>query len=351
MRAGSWRHLVLLLLAAAAPTHQAADLHVQLIRLIVRPELVVPPELVPAVRTAVSRPSKCVPDSSVVLSIVNKHHARLRHLQFHFIQHRPCFMRRVVSVTYSNASDSFGTCVRSSFVVPPSDFRRSNYANLIWAKWRIIRDALTVAKRALWLDADVLILRNPWSALGLLGDQTALNAPEHDIRYQSEPPPAADTVNNCNPPVPACNLCGIMNGGQLYVTSNELAASIYGARPKNLSNTDRLDQDWADAIIHGESRFSYLLGNASHGNYHPPRRRYSSCILPIAFASQCWNNLRFVQGLLGKGNPPNNDHKILGCKRATHHFNCVPSRREKGSMMKELIDKWGHACGNRTAYE
>lgn len=330
------------------PSLQAADLHVQLIRLIVRPELAVPTELVPAVRRAIARPSVCVPDGSVTLSLVNKHHSYLRHLQFHFIRHRPCFMRRLVSVTYNNVTDSFGSCVPSTFVVPASDFRRSNYANMIWAKWRILRDALTVAKQALWLDADVLILRNPWTTLGLLGEQAA-TADEYDIRYQSEPPPASNVPNTCNQPI-ACNVCSRINGGQLFLTSRALAAAIYGARPQNLSNTDRLDQDWADAILHKRSGFAFLLGNASHGNYHPPRRRWSSCILPLAFASQCWSNSAFVRGFIGNRSYPG-EHKVLGCKRATHHFNCFASRRIKGIMMKELIHKWGWQCGNRTAYE
>ena len=338
---------VFLLLLVVLPSEQAADLHVQLIRLIVRPELAVPTELVPAVRRAVARPSACVPEDSVMLSLVNKHHSFLRHMQFHFVRHRPCFMKRLVSVTYNNHTDSFGTCVRSTFVVPPSDFRRSNYANMIWAKWRILRDALSVAKQALWLDADVLILRNPWSVLGLLGEQAA--TVEYDIQYQSEPPPASDVRNECNQPV-ACKGCSRINGGQLFLTSEALAAAVYGARPQNLSNTDRLDQDWTDAILHKRSRFSYLIGNVSHGNYHPPPRRWSSCILPVAFASQCWTNIAFVKGFIGNNRSWPDSHKALGCKRATHHFNCIPSRRIKQNMMKEYVQKWAKYCGNRTAY-
>ena len=136
--------------------------------------------------------------------------------------------------------------------VAPADFRRSNYANLIWAKWRILADALTAvgphvkvcpsvrmqnvrpgcskssyrshngkpqqavvpalvrqpvrcmlhahgcapcthhqASTALWLDADVLVLRNPWALITptpLWGADThaAAHAWAHDIRYQAE---------------------------------------------------------------------------------------------------------------------------------------------------------------------
>ena len=344
------RRAALHLITIYAPVLMAGvDQHVLEIRKIVRPELEVP-SVTSAVSHALLRPSVCVPDGGIVLSVVNKHHARLRPVQFHFIRHRPCFMRRVVSVCFSNMTDSFGKCITSTFTVPPSDFRRSNYANLIWAKWRIIIDALAcpAAKMALWLDADVLILRNPWSALGLLGPQ-ATDGPNFDIRFQSEGPPTAEQADPCTPPLPIGSLESRLNGGQLLVTSAMLASHIYGARPRNLSNTDRLDQDWADALLYNVSRFSYLLENASYA--HEPRRRYSSCILPSTFVAECWNNPKFVHGKLGRSKGIKLLHGSLGCQAASHHFNCVPTRRLKGSMMKDLVTSWSTKCGNKTAYE
>ena len=324
-----------------------ADEHVLLIRKIVRPALTVP-SVAETVRWVLKKPSVCVPEGAVVLSVVNKHHIRLRPLQFHFIRHRRCFMRRVVSVCFNNVTDGFGSCVRSTFVVPPSDFRRSNYANLIWAKWKILADALTVATRALWLDADVLILRNPFSVLNLLGND-AKTSPGYDIQYQSEPPPPE--TSQCIPPRTGCMKCPRINGGQLLLSSEVLSNIMYGARPHNLSNTDRLDQDWADAILFPEdSRFAYLLGNASHGNYNPPTRNYSSCILPPSFGANCWSNKAFVRDTLGDTRRPG-AQLALGCRRATLHFNCIMQRREKGTRMKYEIDSWSKRCGNRTAYE
>jgi hypothetical protein len=341
---------LLLLLLLFSSSH-AADHHVTLIRQIVRPELQVP-SITDAVGRAIATPSSCVPPGAITLSVINKHHVRLRPVQFALIAHRECFMRRLVSVCFNNVSDSFGECVRSTFVVPPSDFRRSNYANLIWAKWKIISDALTIATTALWLDADVLILRNPWAALHLLGSSTGAT---HDIRYQSEPPPFDGQDKQCARPMPVCNGCATVNGGQLLVRSHAFANAMYQLRPRNLSNTERLDQDWADAIIHrNASHFRWLLAGR--------RKRlgtFSSCVLPGEFTAQCWFQPSFFQPPRGRRKHSSNASLPMAelrslsssCARVTHHFNCVANRREKGSLMKALVADWRNRCGNHTADE
>jgi hypothetical protein len=304
---------------SAKPTHQAADQHVLEIRRIVRPELVVP-DVAPAVSTALSKASNCAPAGSIVLSATNKHHARLRPLQFSLIQHRQCFMQRVISVCYNNVSDIYGTCVRSTFNVPPSDYRRSNYANLIWAKWRIIADALRVASMALWLDADVLILRNPWSVLKL-GPMPSAKGQLYDVRYQSEPPPTPDQAQTCARPRPVCAGCASINGGQLLVRNAQVAMAIYQARPRNLSNTDRLDQDWADAIIHNSTPLA-------HSNRTGAGQYYSSCALPNSFMAHCWSHRSFARSEAGRKRAAAGRHSAIdfGCSRTTHHFNCVATR-------------------------
>lgn len=333
----------LLLLALVDVTVQIADQHVLDIRKIVRPEIAVP-SIDAAVAHALSKPSECVPDGGIMLSVTNKHHGRLRPLQFAFFHHRPCFMHRVVSVCFNNVTDAFGTCVRSTFVIPPSDFRRSNYANLIWAKWRIISDALYAgARTAMWFDADVLILRNPWTALHLLGSSAA-SAPVYDIRYQSEPPPVAEQHMSCSKPLPVCPDCASINGGQLVVTNARIAAQIYAARPRNLSNTDRLDQDWVDAIIHNSSHFRYLLGNSS-------QPQYSQCVLPASFVAECWSTPSFKRARSpsarkrgARSAAPSGPE----CSQVTHHFNCLPTRRDKQARMKLVIEQWQKTCGNYT---
>ena len=48
----------------------------------------------------------------------------------------------------------------------------ADYA-LIWVKWRLLHAALQHAQQVLFLDADVLLLRNPFSTLLRQNDTTA----------------------------------------------------------------------------------------------------------------------------------------------------------------------------------
>ena len=112
----------------------------------------------------------------MLLSTTNVYHASLRALQFSRVQHQRCLMNRLLSVCF-NVTDGFGTCVPGPHV-HRADFRKSNYGNLIWAKWRILADALTAARSALWIDADVVLLRNPW-------ESEALWELRHDLRFQA----------------------------------------------------------------------------------------------------------------------------------------------------------------------
>ena len=101
-----------------------------------RPPLTVP-NVTSAVAAAIARPSACVPDGAVMLSMTNAHHAKLRRLQFERVSNHTCFMTRVVSICYGlqgrDVDDgTLGVCVHGP-PVPPSDFKRSQYVALNWA--------------------------------------------------------------------------------------------------------------------------------------------------------------------------------------------------------------------------
>ncbi|EOD15733.1 hypothetical protein EMIHUDRAFT_103236 [Emiliania huxleyi CCMP1516] len=256
------------------------------------------PSITEAVRQALASPSACVPDGAATISVTNKHHAKLRSQQFARLRDQPCFMSRVVSVCYNNVTDGAGVCVRSSFALPPSDFRRSNYANLIWAKWRILADALAAARVVLWLDADVLILRNPWDALR---SSTEVGARLYAIRYQAEEQPCMATSYEG-----ARLACTRLNGGQLLVSSRSLASDVYALRPANLSNMDALDQDYADTVVQNRS--------------------YSRCALGPAFAAACWR----------KRIPASARE---ACGFVTYHTNCITNMRDKLHAMKRVLEE------------
>ncbi|KAL1499975.1 hypothetical protein AB1Y20_012654 [Prymnesium parvum] len=313
MGAGRGCALLPWLLASALPASLAVPSTVLGWRSVVRPELRVP-DVLPAVQQALAFASSCVPPGAVTLSVINRHHAKMRALQFAFLRHRPCFMRRMVSVCY-NVTDAFGACVHSSFAIPPSDFKRSHYANLIWAKWRIIAHALQAARVVLWVDADVLLLRNPWDRLSWNSSGV-----RYDIRYQSE---KRCTASEC-PELRAG--CALLNGGQLLVSSAQLARRIYRARPSNLTNTAELDQDYADAIIRGNgSSFSY-------------------CPLPGSYFAQCWHLKKFATPEQQSTHPV--PQPLPLCARVTHHFNCVTTRKAKGDLMRQMVHDFSRKCNS-----
>ena len=152
------------------------------------------PSVGETVRTALQAPSSCVPDHAVMLSMATTHHMKLRHAQFAKVKDLECFMTRMVSVCYG-FTDSYGRCVYGScnkslgLANPclPSDYRRSQYVALNWAKWPLFIDSLRVARSALWLEADVVILRNPWALL--LSDAQRSATLYDAVRYQFEAPP------------------------------------------------------------------------------------------------------------------------------------------------------------------
>ena len=166
------------------------------------------PNVTDAVVSVLRTPSQCVPQHAVMLSMATTHHMKLRQSQFARVVHLQCFMARVVSVCYG-FTDEYGTCVYGScnkslgLANPclPSDYRRSQYVALNWAKWPLFIDTLRVARSALWLEADVVILQNPWELLLADAQRTAT---VHDaVRYQFESPPCTIPALVASPAV-AC---------------------------------------------------------------------------------------------------------------------------------------------------
>ena len=152
------------------------------------------PNCTAAVAAAIARPSTCVPDGWALLSMTNAHHAPLQALQFERVASLSCLLTRLVRICYGTAQtvpDTFGTCVYGPHVIP-SDYRRSQYVSLNWAKWPFFLDALLAAPHILWIEADVVILRNLFEAL--LAPAERERTLTHAIRYQGEGPPCRESA-------------------------------------------------------------------------------------------------------------------------------------------------------------
>ena len=140
------------------------------------------------VRLAVQRTSSCVPGRGVMFSVVNRHMAPLRELGLHRVARMDCLMRRFVSLCLGGFRDAHGVCVDAPEVrngrqlvdggpaIRVEPFRSSakrmrwssaEYHKVTWAKWSLMHLALFEASYALCIDADVVLLRNPFAHVEL----------------------------------------------------------------------------------------------------------------------------------------------------------------------------------------
>ena len=183
---------------------------------------------------------------------------------------------------------------------------------MLWLKWHLLDAVLAGCPRVLHLDADVLLLRNPWTGID------AASAVAYDIRYQSE---TRCGERECDA---LRSSCSTLNGGQLLVSSRQLAERIYKLRPQNLTNTADLDQDLADEVIRG---------NGTSVSY---------CPLPGSYFAQCWliKKASRDERRSGRTSAP----MLPLCERLTHHYNCVTSRKGKAEEMKGMLREWKKRC-------
>ena len=246
----------------------------------------------------------------------NKHHLGLRRLQFSLIQHKKCFMQRVVSICWGEWEDSFGTCVRGSCdgglgsACLPSDYRRSQYVALNWAKWPFFIDALLVARQLLWLEADVVIRVNPWTLL-LKQPASTLHA---DVAYQWEVPPCNLTSGTPPPsslhPGVVCSKTNIpheepLNCGQLLINSLSFARAVWASRPEKVYNGALSQQHYANVAKH----------NFTHAG------------LPLEYFNYCWQAVAKVTRMVDL------------CSTVTFHATCGLNSKDKVKLMEGFIEK------------
>jgi hypothetical protein len=271
------------------------------------------PNVTDAVIAALAVASSCVPAHAVMLSMATTHHMKLRPVQFARVEHMPCFMSRLVSVCYG-FTDRFGACVHGACDKSlgmgnpclPSDYRRSQYVALNWAKWPLFIGALRVARSALWLEADVVILRNPWEVL--LADAQAHATVHHAVRYQYESPPctvralvqspAVECVKS-NWPAPHPEE---LNCGQLLLNSLDFALEVWASRPAVFKNGATSQQGYANQI----------------------KANYSHSGMPLGFFNLCWKAHRYAA-------------IVAPCELATYHATCEMVAKSKRASMNSSV--------------
>ena len=194
-----------------------------------------------AVRAALERDTSCVPDGAVLLTMVDHNQAALRPLQFARVMTMPCLMARVVSLCW-NHTDDWG-CVHANEAwarsSPPVSVS-ALYHLFSWAKWNLLLQALSLgASLAVFVDADVLLLRNPFDALRRADTKpSAVDLPSRsicgtrEILYQFEGP-------GSNP----------LNSGQLVACSANAVESVLSRRPLHFDGSTQIEQEIAYAAL------------------------------------------------------------------------------------------------------
>ena len=251
-------------------------------------------------------------------------------------------MQRVVSVCWGFADDGFGTCVEGECVTTarggvhkdsacaPSDYRRSQYVSLNWAKWPFFIDALRVARVVLWIEADVVIGRNPWEGLaGVPGVDAPWLVPPGgravpDVQYQWEGPPctsadwpSSDNVSWVSNPGIVCKgrtpvHSEPLNCGQLLITSLTFAQAVWDSRPKLFLNGELSQQHYANVVKH----------NFTHGG------------LPLDYYNYCWHKSIHVKDQ---------------CRVATMHATCGQNSGDKAKLMGNFVKMFARCqVSNRT---
>lgn len=153
-------------------------------------------------------------DSNIVITYANQHHIPLLVHQSLVLDVRGDSVGTsiVVAIDHSAlaACNNLGlTCVLGvKEDIPPSDFLHASYQAATFIKWRLLRTALGYFERVFIIDADVMLLRNPWPYV------VTKMRPEFDLFTQSEEYYAKED-------------CGAKrNGGQLFAKKSSRSEKL-----------------------------------------------------------------------------------------------------------------------------
>ena len=284
------------------------------------------PNVTEAVRRAVARPTPLVPPGVVMLSEANEYHAPLLVLQWRRLRelHGESMLQRLVAVCWGRATRLLRPeglsrqCVEGP-AVPKSDMQRDFWTSLVWSKWEVMCDALLAARAALWLDADVALLRNPFAALAAplwQAQAELLYQPEHAHKGCQTPPGAPCTASPCVQ----------INSGQMLVSSLALARAARAAQPENITNgrsSGRLEQD----------RIRVMVDQSG----------FRACPMPAsAFVANCALANKRTYAKRGLELP-----LARLCSVATFHANCLSNAQGKRRALEDIVNRSRAECGTR----
>ena len=172
-----------------------------------------------AVRSALLVNSTCVPSGAVVLSYVNDAYMPLRAMAVQ-PEWRCNFLKRFVSVCFGTGDTKRGACI-SATPLPNVAYRSGHYFHFMWLKWRLMEIAMREAKSVLFVNADVMLLRNPFSRLPAPGNPNG-----GDILYSLSVGRTCDVPHATYPACPMASAACKMNTGFVYIRNRQTAKAI-----------------------------------------------------------------------------------------------------------------------------
>ena len=282
-----------------------------------------------AVAEVVAMPSACVPDGFAVLSIATDYHVPLRRLGMSLAP--ACLVSRLVSLCFG-FDDGLGKCVTISRATSKADFLKGAYHALVWAKWKLISAALVVARAVLFVDADVLVFGDVFSAI----DAPALLR-KRDVFFQIE-----SGCKNCysfvDPAhrgvrtrfIATCPLDCPVNGGVILVkngTGRRVVQRVLQREPRAFDKRTQLDQTIVDSLI----RSLPPLPRTERER----RNHFTHDRLPVSFGGHCWLDVKRARS------------RVDVCGLSTYHMQCSTTMVKKLAYMQWLADAFKRRCRSR----
>lgn len=217
--------------------------------------------------------SDCVPENALMFTITNNHHKEITDIMIQSLDE--CVRMKTVLYFASSSCKPSSHIFCGSHMIA-SDWRKGEYEKIVWLKWKLIHDALDVAKAIFYVDTDIIFFKNPWPVLHQYESS-------FDIAYQQE----IDT--------------GHMNSGQILIMSLNLTREILKLEPNHLHNKNMMDQQIVERYL-TKSKFRHTT-------------------LPLSFLGNCMFNA---------------NKSLMNKETITYHASCSGNKHDKMKLLKRM---------------
>ena len=233
------------------------------------------------VQHVIERPSTCVPNGTSVISISNPFFAELTTLQ---VKAMPRCMHPRVAIYCSQSLQEEDVPFRKHCYWGAQDLVVSGdqHLKIIWLKWKLIAQVTKYSDAAFFIDADVVILHNPFPLLERIETPLAMQPESYGNPFSNE-----DHVS----------------GGQVWLRSHELALVLEQLRTRGNE-----------------------LGQNAVQRYLDEQEQPQHTLLPEQFAGySCWSHS-------SQGSFTRNDHVV------TYNAHCIESPNEKLAVLRRVFE-------------